>query len=322
MARVLFTICSLLVGSLIRPIVASSRPVDAVPCETTPDVAICQNSEIEALEEEESVAVKVEMLQSQGGTASASAVKVQHKQKGKHVKSQRSEGIDFGAALAEYFAMTLFVWIGCGCAMGIANDPGAAWILQTSLAFGFAITALAYAIGSYSGGQINCAVTFALMLVGELGISQGLANFVAQMLGSVTGALILDMMCPAEKDKTGGLGSNSVQAGYSQMNALVAEIMGTFLLLFVVLETAVNPNSVDNRSLACVAIGFAVFLAHVVMIPIDGCSINPTRSFGPAVVAKWRNDKLETFKQMWIFWAGPLSGAALAAGAYSALLQF
>merc|ERR1719284_1965841 len=110
--------------------------------------------------------------------------------------------------------MTLFVAIGCGSAMAVCNESG--WVLQVALSFGLAISALAYAIGHYSGGQMNCAVTLGLVLVGQCGIIQGILNFVAQILGSITGALILRGMFPEAKDKTGGLGSNGVSEGWTQ----------------------------------------------------------------------------------------------------------
>jgi len=174
-------------------------------------------------------------------------------------------------------------------------------------------------VGAYSGGQINCAVTLGLVLVGHVTVKQGILNFVAQMLGSLTGAYILTAIFPKEQDRTGGLGSNGIADGFSMWNAFIGEAVMTFLLMFVVLETAVNPNSEANRALACVAIGFAVFLAHTVLIPIDGCSINPTRPFGPAFVAQQRYSKADTMKDMHVFFAAPLLGAALAAGAYSVL---
>jgi len=225
--------------------------------------------------------------------------------------------VSFAAFVAEYIAMTLFVFIGCGSAMGIAKEPGSAWVLQVSLTFGFAITSLAYAIGHYSGGHINCAVTLGLLVTGHVGWWQTVCNFVAQMLGSVTGALILLGLHPREKDLTGALGSNAISEGYSWWHALVGEVVMTFLLVFVVLETAVNPASSANRALACLAIGLAVFLAHAVLIPIDGCSINPTRSFGPALVAMLVNKEAGTFKDMWVFWVGPGVGSLLAAAVHA-----
>merc|ERR1719379_1290513 len=176
-------------------------------------------------------------------------------------------GVKASAAMAEFVAMTLFVVIGCGSAMSVAKESG--WILQVALTFGLAISSLAYAVGHYSGGQINCAVTFGLVLTGQLDVSQGMANFVCQMLGSISGAYILTFIIPEEKDKTGGLATNKVAEGWSQNNAFLGEAAMTFLLMFVVLETAVNPESKANREMAALAIGFAVFLAHSVLISID-----------------------------------------------------
>jgi len=243
----------------------------------------------------------VNLLQSPGSTISSEDVTLA-------TEPVAVQSVKKSAVLAEFVAMTLFVILGCGSAMGACRDPG--WVLQVALTFGLAITALAYAVGHHSGAQINCAVTFGLVLAGKETVAQGLCNFVAQMLGSIVGSLILTAMIPEEKDKTGGLGSNGVSEGMSKVNALVGEIFMTFLLMFVVLETAVSAESKANRVMAALAIGFAVFLAHSVMIPIDGCSINPTRSFGPALVRRLCYKNAGSFEEMWVFWAGPLLGAA------------
>eukprot|EP00418_Pyrodinium_bahamense_P087127 CAMPEP_0179055914 /NCGR_PEP_ID=MMETSP0796-20121207/23544_1 /TAXON_ID=73915 /ORGANISM="Pyrodinium bahamense, Strain pbaha01" /LENGTH=278 /DNA_ID=CAMNT_0020752577 /DNA_START=97 /DNA_END=932 /DNA_ORIENTATION=- len=180
------------------------------------------------------------------------------------------------ACMAEYSAMALFVVFGCGSAMGI-DGSRCAWR-------------------------------------GTAAPMQGLANFVAQMLGSVTGAVLLCLLYPAARDKTSSLGSNGVGEGWAWYNALAGEVLGTFFLVTVVLQTACSPKSSASRAQAAVAIGLAVFVAHVVLVPVDGCSINPTRSFGPALVAGVRYGKAaELFADMWIFWVGPLAGAMLAA---------
>jgi len=238
-------------------------------------------------------------------------------QKGQNQGRSAADEFSGKAALAEFIAMTLFVVIGCGSAMGVANEAG--WVLQVALTFGFAITSLAYAIGSYSGGQINCAVTLALVVAGHLDMMQGLANFVAQLLGAILGALILTVICPEDQDKTGGLGANSVPEN-GTLRALTGEVVMTFLLVFVIFETAVNPAASPNATMAALAIGFAVFLAHSVLIPIDGCSINPTRSFGPALVRKILYKKSGSFADQWVFWVGPLLGAVLAAGVSMSLM--
>eukprot|EP00408_Alexandrium_pacificum_P015140 CAMPEP_0171219548 /NCGR_PEP_ID=MMETSP0790-20130122/33774_1 /TAXON_ID=2925 /ORGANISM="Alexandrium catenella, Strain OF101" /LENGTH=126 /DNA_ID=CAMNT_0011685405 /DNA_START=1 /DNA_END=378 /DNA_ORIENTATION=- len=122
--------------------------------------------------------------------------------------------------------------------MSVAKEPG--WLLQVSLTFGLAITVLAYAVGHHSGAQINCAVTFGLVVYGALPVAQGVCNVLAQLLGAVAGAAVLKLAYPEKKDLTGGLGTNSVSEGWSKVGALVVEFVGTFLLMYVVFETAVN----------------------------------------------------------------------------------
>ncbi|EKX53913.1 hypothetical protein GUITHDRAFT_91725 [Guillardia theta CCMP2712] len=181
-------------------------------------------------------------------------------------------------------AMTLFVIIGCGTACGNgAFDASSRYMVAS--AFGMGILVLAYATGHHSGGQINCAVTLSLVLGGQVPWFQGLANFIAQMLGSVLGAIILTWIFPCEMDMTNSLGTNVVNPAFGYGAAFSGEVAMTFLLCYVVWETAVTARC---GQAACIPIGFAVFLAHVVLLPIDGCSINPTRSFGPAVISSMR----------------------------------
>jgi len=236
--------------------------------------------------------------------------------------------VNLKACIAEFVAMALFVYIGCGSAAMNAFDggdtassvPNPAWTLGVALTFGFAITVLAYATAHISGGQINCAVTFALCISGELSWIQGLFNFISQMVGSIVGAALLLLATNGDsgdkitaRDFTGALGANSVNPRYSKANAFVGEVIMTFFLVYVVFDTAVNKKSVAENN-APIAIGLAVFLAHMLLIPQTGCSINPTRSFGPALVA-YGNGNHSVFDDHWIFWVAPLLGASLAAGA-------
>lgn len=191
------------------------------------------------------------------------------------------------AAMAELIAMTLFVIIGCGaaCANGASDSSNR---LQVALAFGMGILVLAYSIGHHSGGQINCAVTLSLVLGGQVPWYQGLTNLVAQLLGSLLGAGLLCGVFPCEVDATKSVGTNIIDDRWGVGSVLLGEFLGTFILCFVVWETAVSPLASCGKN-ACIAIGFAVFLAHVILLPVDGCSINPTRSFGPAIVGIIRN---------------------------------
>jgi len=228
--------------------------------------------------------------------------------------SETTPAVNLKAALAEFMASTMFVIIGCGTACNYgAGTPTTKLIV--AFAFGMGILTLAYAISHLSGGQINGAVTWSLVIGGELTLLQGVVNVLAQLSGSVLAALILTQVVSCDNDITKNLGSNVVNPKYGDLHALIGEAIGTFLLTMVVFETAVNPASGSGPN-TCLAIGFAVFLAHLLLLPIDGCSINPTRSFGPAVVSHFRgcgNYKAGGMRDLWVMWVGPLIGAAAAA---------
>jgi len=236
------------------------------------------------------------------------------------------KGIDFTKMFYEFLAMTLFVYIGCGVAMATLDGQEAdnSWRLQVAFAFGMSIMVLAYATAHTSGGQINSAVTLALVVAQELSWQQGLANAIGQFVGSLLGAFLLQFTLVDAIEQT-TLGSNTVADGYSNMQAFLGEFIMTFLLCWVVFETAVDPRSitrVDDQkkpSMAPVAIGFAVFLAHMVLLPITGCSINPPRSFGPPIVAGFW-DEGGVLGDYWIFFCAPHC-AAIAAGIMQRLIH-
>lgn len=238
----------------------------------------------------------------------------------------------FKGSVAECVAMTLFVFFGCGAAASnVHKDANGDWepasVMIIALQFGLGITVLAFATAHTSGGHINCAVTWALTLVGKCHPLRGVAYLVAQLVGSTLGAALLKATTTSGEhegkvpegqvlDRSGALGANGLQnPSVAAGNAFLVEAMGTLLLVIVVLETGVNGKSIttegesmvmgNKQNLAPLPIGLAVFLAHVVCIPITGCSINPTRSFGPALVA-------DAWDDHWIWWAGPLAGATLA----------
>ncbi|KAI3432415.1 hypothetical protein D9Q98_003969 [Chlorella vulgaris] len=240
------------------------------------------------------------------------------------------------AVVAECLATCLFVYIGTGTATtfsslqtaggytatlgsradtvpgGVGEDVttllnnitvNGSWGITTAFAFGLAITVLAFATGHLSGGQMNPAVTLGLALTGNLGVAQAAANMLAQIVGAILGSSFLFATIPDANSSS--LGSNSIAPGVAVGNAMMGEIVMTFVLVSVVLETAINKKSLA-RAQAPLAIGFAVFCAHAVLLPIDGCSINPARSLGPAIVSGiWPH----TF---WIFIVGPFVGTLFA----------
>eukprot|EP00928_Gymnodinium_smaydae_P093956 TRINITY_DN7835_c0_g2_i1.p1 TRINITY_DN7835_c0_g2~~TRINITY_DN7835_c0_g2_i1.p1 ORF type:complete len:297 (-),score=57.93 TRINITY_DN7835_c0_g2_i1:326-1216(-) len=227
---------------------------------------------------------------------------------------KRLRVVDMKAVVAEFIGMFLFVVIGCGTACSNGASDGETRLI-VAFAFGMAILVLAYSIGHHSGGHINCAVTFSLVLGGQVPWYQGIANLIAQLCGTMLGACLLAIIFPCSMDLTTTLGTNIIDPNYSSVQVLVAEAFGTFLLCFTVWETAVTPQASCGKN-ACIAIGFAVFLAHILLLPIDGCSINPTRSFGPAIVSKLVGCSNYTeggLRDLWVMWVGPLLGAAIAA---------
>ena len=165
------------------------------------------------------------------------------------------------------------------------------------------LTITGYATAHLSGGQLNPAVSLALACAGALDFAQAAVNIASQIVGAILGSALLAATIPKGQRFT--LGSNQIANGVGYGNALCGEIIMTFTLVSVVLETAVNKKSVA-RVQAPLAIGFAVFCAHAVLLPIDGCSINPARSLGPAIVSStWPSN-------FWVFVVGPFLGALLA----------
>lgn len=222
---------------------------------------------------------------------------------------------DLKKTLHEFIAMILFVFFGCFPAM--ANSPAdglMAWRLYVAFGFGMSIMVLVYATAHTSGGQINSAVTLSLVVGGKLDWVQGLGNAVGQFLGAIIGALIVEAALPTQT----GLGSNAVSPDYSSGQAFIGEFMGTLLLCIVVFQTAVDDKAITrsnekaNPLAAPIAIGFAVFLAHLALLPVTGCSINPPRSFGPALVATLAGEK-GWFDDYWIFFIAPHMAGVVAA---------
>mmetsp|Transcript_95608 Transcript_95608/g.252641 ORF Transcript_95608/g.252641 Transcript_95608/m.252641 type:complete len:413 (-) Transcript_95608:152-1390(-) len=229
--------------------------------------------------------------------------------------------IDVKAVVAEFLTMAFFVFLGCGSAMG--NDAGdASQRLMVAFTFGMSIMILAYSVAHHSGGHINCAVTLALVINGITPWYQGVLYLIAQLLGSLAGAGLLSAIYSCDADLTGGLGSNAVDLeNFSSGQALLAEVIGTFLLVYVIFESAVTSNSSSGKN-ACLVIGFAVFVVHLVLLPIDGCSINPARSFGPAIISAARKcGPADGLRDLWIMWVGPAVGATLAAMIYMPFSQ-
>ena len=203
---------------------------------------------------------------------------------------------------AEGLAAFALVFAGCGAVVANSEYDGALGAVGVSLVFGLVIMVMIYAIGHLSGAHINPAVTVAFTLSRHLPGRDAAAYIVAQVLGATAGALLLLAVWP---DQPGNLGATVPSVGIG--SALVYEVVLTAFLMFVIMAVATDTRAVGAA--AAIAIGGTVGLDALFGGPVTGASMNPARSFGPALAAgEWTD--------FWIYVVGPVLGAMLGAFAY------
>ena len=215
---------------------------------------------------------------------------------------------------AEFLGTFFLVFLAVGAAIfGIATSVGVngagagSGVLGVAFAFGLVLFVLAYAFGPISGTHVNPAVTLGLLLAGKVSLTDALWYWVAQFLGAIAGAGLLAVFVSGfgATDYTGGLGTNSYDNGAINLTgAFVLEVVLTLVFVLVILLVT---DKAANSTMAGAAIGFTLVLVHIVGIPLTGTSVNPARSFGPALFAGG-----EALNQVWLFIAAPLVGAVLA----------
>jgi MIP family channel proteins len=194
------------------------------------------------------------------------------------------------------------VFAGCGAIVANEVYDGALGVVGIGLVFGLIIMVMVYATGHLSGAHINPAVTLAFTLTRHFPAREAVAYVAAQLVGAVAGALVLLTVWP---DQPADLGSTvpSVGAG----SAFVYELILTAFLMFVIIAVATDTRAVGAA--AAIAIGATVGLDAIFGGPVTGASMNPARSFGPALASGQWTD-------FWVYVAGPVTGAALGALAY------
>jgi aquaporin Z len=219
-----------------------------------------------------------------------------------NVKKYVAEGVGTGV-------LTL---MGCGAAVFLGTDA-AGGHLAVALAFGLSIVAMAYVIGGVSGCHINPAVSFGMLVAGRIDGKTFAGYVVSQFIGATCGAAVLRGLAAlyVPGDQTGGLGSNGFGT-VGMGGALIVEVILTFIFVFTILGVT---GDAGKGSVAGIVIGLTLTFVHIVGIPLTGTSVNPARSFGPAVFAGG-----EHLTQLWVFIAAPLVGAALAALLYKGIV--
>ena len=205
-------------------------------------------------------------------------------------------------AAAEGLAAFALVFAGCGAIVADARYDGELGAVGVSLVFGLVIMAMVYATGHLSGAHINPAVTVAFALTRHFPARDATAYITGQLAGATAAALVLLAAWPAQPADLGAT-VPAVGAG----TALLYEALLTAILMFVIMAVATDTRAVGAG--AAIAIGGTVGLDALFGGPVTGASMNPARSFGPALAAgQW--------SEFWVYLAGPLVGAAGGALAY------
>jgi len=201
------------------------------------------------------------------------------------------------ACLAELIGTGILVLIGCGSA-----SQGN--LTSISLCFGFTVASVVWGIGHVSGGHINPAVTIGFLITRKITIARTLFYIIFQVIGAILGALLVKGLFPG----AGNLGSALLSDGVSAGQGFGIEFCMAFILMFVVLAS-VDEQRTDKGGSIPLTIGLVIAMCCLCAIPFTGCGMNPARSFGPALIS----DNLD---HHWLYWAGPIAGAALAALIY------
>jgi aquaporin Z len=205
---------------------------------------------------------------------------------------------------AEFLGTGFLVFLGVGSAVAGLLSGG---VVVVALAFGFVLLALTYAIGPVSGCHVNPAVTLGALIARRIEIEDAIGYWIAQFAGAIAGAFVLFGLTRwgNVRDQTGALGSNGYGRNISLGGAVTIEILMTFVLVLVVLIVTART---ENAGFAGLAIGITLAACHLFAVPLDGTSVNPARSFGPAIF-----EGGTPLSQLWVFLVFPLIGGVLAA---------
>ena len=223
--------------------------------------------------------------------------------------------------IAELIGTCVLVVVGCGTAMLVGCDAasGCGYVL-TALAFGLVIVGMAYSVGNISGCHINPAVSLGVLLNGGMTGKEFCGYVFFQCLGALAGSGILAAIfgLGGVTDQTGGFGSNGLAGVNGNVAAgLLVEIVLTFIFVYVILNVTAENSGAGKK--AGIIIGLTLTLVHLIGINFTGTSVNPARSIATAFGDLIFNGKTEAVAQVWMFIAGPLLGALVAAIVYGLL---
>lgn len=204
--------------------------------------------------------------------------------------------------VAEFVGTFALIFIGAGA---LAIDKGG--LVGVALAHGLVIVAFAYAYGHISGTHINPAVTFGLLIAGEIRFGTAIGYWIVQFAGGIAGALILKAVLPIDGD----LGVTILAENVSATQGLFVEIILTFFLVTTIFNTVVSGKA---GNFAGLAIGLTLVFCILMGGPLTRASLNPARTLGPAIAAG-------NYADLWLYFVGPCVGAVLAALLYLGMAE-
>ncbi|CAE6010178.1 unnamed protein product [Arabidopsis arenosa] len=213
------------------------------------------------------------------------------------------------ALIVEFITTFLFVFAGVGSAMATDSLVGNTLVGLFAVAVAHAfVVAVMISAGHISGGHLNPAVTLGLLLGGHISVFRAFLYWIDQLLASSAACFLLSYL-------TGGMATpvHTLAIGVSYTQGIIWEIILTFSLLFTVYATMVDPKKGSLDGLGPLLTGFVVGANILAGGAFSGASMNPARSFGPALVSgNWTDH--------WVYWVGPLIGGGLAGFIYENVL--
>ncbi|XP_001603421.1 aquaporin AQPAe.a-like isoform X1 [Nasonia vitripennis] len=220
--------------------------------------------------------------------------------------------------LAEVVGTSILIFIGCmGCigTMGPAPPPP----MQMAFTFGLTVNLIIMTFGHVSGAHLNPAVTLGAVMIGLKSIPTGVVYCAAQFIGATIGYGLIKIVTPALLMNDGNPSSETplcvtaIHPEVSVVQALLIEILCTSLILLGACATW-DPRCAHTTDSTALRFGLSVAAISFAASPYTGCSMNPARTFGPAL---WHG----AWKHQWVYWLGPMVGAALGTSAYQVLFS-
>ncbi|EZA50261.1 Aquaporin-4 [Ooceraea biroi] len=219
--------------------------------------------------------------------------------------------------LAEVFGTAILIFVGCMACVGSMGM--APTLMHISLAFGIAVMIAIQCVGHISGAHINPSITVAAVILGNKSLPLAGLYIIAQCLGSLTGYGVLKAITPQYLLHGGNLTAadsfcmTDINQNLTPIHGIAAEMLATGILVFFACGIWDSRNKHDTDSVA-IKFGLCVTVLCLAFVPYTGCSLNPARTFGPAV---WNG----YWTHHWIYWIGPIAGAIIAATIYRYLFS-